>query len=192
MTLATLSRRFIGMLAIAATIALAGCASAAPIVTLAPVDAAANNQLVAAATQVVADPATASPDGAAASATCAKLNLNDLTEDQLMTTIPNFNPRMVREFLEYRPYVSIQQFRREIGKYVDANQVADYEKYVYAPVSANDSDAASLMQLPGVDAAIADKLISARPYASPQAFMDALAGYVSPDQAAQASCFLSQ
>lgn len=37
---------------------------------------------------------------------------------------------MVRKFEEYRPYVSIQQFRREIGKYVDEAMVAAYEQYV--------------------------------------------------------------
>ncbi len=56
-----------------------------------------------------------------------------MTGDELLATIPNFGDRMVREFGEYRPYVSIQQFRKEIGKYVDAAQVAEYEKYVYVP-----------------------------------------------------------
>src|SRR5215813_3568963 len=56
----------------------------------------------------------------------AKLNLNNVTGDQLLATIPNFPNRMVREFQEYRPYVSIQQFRREIGKYVGDAQVAEY------------------------------------------------------------------
>jgi hypothetical protein len=45
----------------------------------------------------------------------AKLNLNAVTEDQLLSTIPNFSTRMVRESMEYRPYISIQQFRKEIG-----------------------------------------------------------------------------
>src|SRR6185295_7081776 len=44
-----------------------------------------------------------------------RLNLNEVTEEQLLSTIPNFSNRMVREFFEYRPYISIQQFRREIG-----------------------------------------------------------------------------
>jgi len=60
-----------------------------------------------------------------------------------------FGNRMVREFLEYRPYISIQQFRREIGKYVEEAQVAEYEQYVYVPVNVNESDAATLQQLPG-------------------------------------------
>ena len=56
--------------------------------------------------------------------TGAKLNLNTVTGDELLGTIPGFGNRMVREFQEYRPYISIQQFRQEIGKYVDAKEVA--------------------------------------------------------------------
>ena len=44
------------------------------------------------------------------------LNLNTATSEDLLT-IPGVGNRLVREFLEYRPYISMQQFRREIGKY---------------------------------------------------------------------------
>lgn len=59
---------------------------------------------------------------------------------------------MVGEFLEYRPYVGIRQFRRKIGKYVDEEQVAAYEQYVNVPIDPNESDAATLQQIPGLDA----------------------------------------
>jgi hypothetical protein len=39
-------------------------------------------------------------------------------------------PRMVHEFEEYRPYTSFEQFRREIGKYVDQKEVARLERYL--------------------------------------------------------------
>ncbi|MFN8372796.1 MAG: hypothetical protein U0694_07960 [Anaerolineae bacterium] len=128
---------------------------------------------------------------AAVEATCTLLNLNTVTEDQLLSTMPNFSNRMVREFFEYRTYVSIQQFRREIGKYVDDAQVAEWEQYVYVPVTPNDSDAETLMQLPGVDETIASALTSGRPYANNDAFMTALAAQVSAEDAAQASCYLA-
>jgi hypothetical protein len=38
---------------------------------------------------------------------------------------------MVHEFEEYRPYTSIEQFRAEIGKYVDEKEVARLERYIY-------------------------------------------------------------
>jgi DNA uptake protein ComE-like DNA-binding protein len=140
-----------------------------------------------ASTQPAAASATSVP--AATSAT-AKLNLNEVTEDQLMSTIPDFSSRMVREFMEYRPYISILQFRKEIGKYVSADQVAAYEQYVYVPIDVNQADAATLQQLPGVDAAIADQLIAGRPYGSNQAFLAKLAGSVSASQAQQAAAYL--
>jgi hypothetical protein len=37
---------------------------------------------------------------------------------------------MLREFKEYRPYTNIEQFRREMGKYVDDGEVARLERYV--------------------------------------------------------------
>jgi hypothetical protein len=37
---------------------------------------------------------------------------------------------MLREFKEYRPYKAIEQFRREMGKYVDEAEVARLERYV--------------------------------------------------------------
>jgi len=127
---------------------------------------------------------------ATAATAAAKLNLNTLTEDQLMSTIPGFSSRMVREFMEYRPYISIQQFRKEIGKYVDAEQVATYEQYVYVPIDVNQADSATLQQLPGVDAAFADQLIAGRPYSSSQAFLAKLAGLVSATDAQQAAAYL--
>lgn len=99
---------------------------------------------------------------------------------------------MAREFLEYRPYVSIQQFRREIGKYVGDAVVAEYEKYVYVPVDVNQADAATLQQLPGVDATIAEQLIAGRPYASQDAFLTQLGGLVTAAQVAEAQGYLAQ
>jgi protocatechuate 3,4-dioxygenase beta subunit/DNA uptake protein ComE-like DNA-binding protein len=117
------------------------------------------------------------------------LNLNTATAEQFLT-IPDMSNRMVREFEEYRPYISIAQFRREIGKYVSAEQVAAYEAYVFVPISVNDSDANTLMQLPGVDETAAAALIAARPFASNDAFLQALAGYVSSSDAALAAFYL--
>src|SRR5215210_3580457 len=105
-----------------------------------------------------ADSAVTEP---ASSANGPKLNLNTATEDEFLAAVPGLGERMVDEFLEYRPYVSIEQFREEIGEYVDAAQVAAYEKYVYVPISINDSDAATLQQIPGLSEEEAEALIAA-------------------------------
>lgn len=57
------------------------------------------------------------------------LDLNTATGEEIML-IPGVGPRMRHEFEEYRPYRSMEQFRREIGKYVNAEEVARFERYV--------------------------------------------------------------
>jgi len=122
--------------------------------------------------------------------TGTKINLNTATSDELLATIPGFGSRMVREFQEYRPYISIQQFRKEIGKYVDTAQVAEYEKYVYVPIAINDSDSATLQQIAGLDATEAETLIAGRPYASTDAFLTKLSTFVSTDELEKAKSYL--
>jgi DNA uptake protein ComE-like DNA-binding protein len=57
------------------------------------------------------------------------LDLNTATGPEILL-IPNLGDRMVHEFEEYRPYTNIEQFRREMGKYVDEGEVARLERYV--------------------------------------------------------------
>lgn len=186
----------VGLLALA----IAGCSAATP----APTAGAAVQQATAPAvaqpepTAVVETPAGQEAAGSATEAPAVqeavastKLNLNAASAADYQATIPGFSSRMAREFLEYRPYVSIQQFRREIGKYVDAAQVAEYEKYVYVPVDVDQSDAATLMQLPGVDESVAAALIAARPFGSNEAFLAGLAELVAADDAGQAAAYLA-
>jgi DNA uptake protein ComE-like DNA-binding protein len=60
------------------------------------------------------------------------LNLNTATDEEILS-IPGAGQRMVREFKEYRPWKTVEQFRKEIGKYVDAKEVARLERYVAIP-----------------------------------------------------------
>ncbi len=136
---------------------------------------------------------TSTPEGESAPVVeFSKINLNQMTEADLLATIPDFNSRMVREFFEYQPYVSIQQFRREIGKYVDDTQVAAYEQYVYVPVDVNESDAETLKQVPGVDNVVAEALMTGRPYASNEAFLTALAELVPGADMTTAAAYLAE
>jgi DNA uptake protein ComE-like DNA-binding protein len=57
------------------------------------------------------------------------IDLNTASDADIQT-IPGLGARMLREFKEYRPYKAMDQFRREIGKYVDDKEVARLERYV--------------------------------------------------------------
>ncbi len=50
--------------------------------------------------------------------------------DADILSIPGIGARMLREFKEYRPWTALAQFRREMGKYVDATEVARMERYI--------------------------------------------------------------
>jgi len=57
------------------------------------------------------------------------IDLNTAKAEEILL-IPGVGNRMRREFEEYRPYKSMEQFRREIGKYVDKTELARLEQYV--------------------------------------------------------------
>jgi DNA uptake protein ComE-like DNA-binding protein len=57
------------------------------------------------------------------------IDLNTASDEEILL-IPNIGDRMLHEFKEYRPYSAIEQFRREMGKYVDDAEVARMEQYV--------------------------------------------------------------
>lgn len=119
----------------------------------------------------------------------APFNLNTATAEQF-ATIPGVGERMIHEFEEYRPYTSIEQFRQEIGKYVDEDVVASYEEYVFVPVDPNAASVATMMQLPGVSEAEAQQLVDGRPYASEDAFLTAYESIAGEPDAASASVYV--
>jgi DNA uptake protein ComE-like DNA-binding protein len=57
------------------------------------------------------------------------IDLNAASDADILT-IPGLGNRMLGEFKEYRPYKAMEQFRREIGKYVSKEEVARLERYV--------------------------------------------------------------
>jgi len=60
------------------------------------------------------------------------VNLNSASRDEILL-IPGVGNRMLREFLEYRPYAALAVFHREIDKYVDDTELARLEQYVSIP-----------------------------------------------------------
>ena len=78
---------------------------------------------------VAASTTTSTTTTADATKAIVPININTATDAQILA-IPGVGKRMLREFKEYRPWTSIEQFRREIGKYVDKTEVARLEKYI--------------------------------------------------------------
>ena len=104
--------------------------------------------------------------------------------------IPGVGDRMAHEFDEYRPYTSIQQFRREIGKYVDENEVARYENYVFVPVELNTASEADIKALPGVGNRMAHEFEEYRPYTSMEQFRKEIGKYVDDKELARLERFV--
>lgn len=127
-------------LLLSAVVALAACSSDSNKAADTTATAADTTAAPAATTTPTADTAKAAPAApttttpaaggkSTSDATIVPININTATDAEILA-IPGMGPRMLREFKEYRPYTSIEQFRREIGKYVDKAEVARLEKYI--------------------------------------------------------------
>ncbi len=57
------------------------------------------------------------------------INLNTASDADILT-IPGVGSRMLHEFKEYRPWKTMSQFDKEIGKYVDQKEVKRLARYV--------------------------------------------------------------
>lgn len=57
------------------------------------------------------------------------INLNTATDEDIQS-IPGVGKKMLHEFKEYRPWKTMEQFHKEIGKYVDEKEVKRLARYV--------------------------------------------------------------
>ena len=105
------------------------------------------------------------------------LNLNTTSEKDFKM-IPGVGDRMAHEFEEYRPYKSIEQFKREIGKYVDEIEVSRYLSYVFVPIELNTSSEDNIKDLPGVGNKMAHEFVEYRPYMNLNQFRREIGKYV--------------
>ena len=91
------------------------------------------------------------------------INLNTASSEEIML-VPGAGKRMAHEFDEYRPWRSYAQFDKEIGKYVNAEQVARLAQYTFIPMNANTATDEQLATIPGANAALVGSIKSGRPY----------------------------
>ena len=135
--------------------------------------------------------AEAEAEAEAAFVPAPTVNLNTASKEQIKAGVPGIGDKMVHEFEEYRPYVSIAQFRKQMGKYVDAPTIAQYERFVFVPVDPNACDAQTMAQLSGVTSAEAEELIAKRPFADRDAFLNALVEVVTEAEFSGAKAMLT-
>ena len=112
------------------------------------------------------------------------INLNTASEDELKR-VPGINGKMVHEFEEYRPYASITQFQREIGKYVDDDEVARYEQYVFVPMDLNSASSEAFATIPGMSDKMVHEFEEYRPYSSMEQFRREIGKYVDENEVAR-------
>jgi len=105
------------------------------------------------------------------------MNLNTTAEDDFQL-VPGVGSRLAHEFEEYRPYQGIEQFRREIGKYVDDEEVARLEQFVFVPVNLNSASDQEILEIPGVGEKLLHEFKEYRPYESIEQFRREIGKYV--------------
>ena len=119
-----------------------------------------------------------------------QINLNSASRDEIML-VPRMTARMAHEFEEYRPYTSLEQFRREIGKYVDANEVARLEQYVFVPLSLNKASAQDFMTIPGMTNRMVHEFEEYRPYTGIEQFRREIGKYVDQKEVARLESYVT-
>jgi DNA uptake protein ComE-like DNA-binding protein len=113
-----------------------------------------------------------------------QINLNTATNDEILL-IPGTGNRMLREFREYRPYKTLGQFRKEIGKYVDVKEVARMEQYVFVPVSLNKGSDEDILSIPGAGKRMLREFKEYRPYTNIEQFRKEIGKYVDKKEVAR-------
>ncbi len=112
------------------------------------------------------------------------INLNSASKEEMLL-IPGMGNRMVHEFEEYRPYKSLAQFRKEIGKYVDEKEVARLEQYVFVPVNLNTASEEDILSIPGMGRRMLREFKEYRPYDNIEKFRKEIGKYVNAKEVAR-------
>lgn len=113
------------------------------------------------------------------------INLNTASDEE-MQLVPGVGRRMAHEFNEYRPWEgAMARFRREIGKYVDDEEVARLEQYVFVPMDLNSASSEDLHTIPGVGDRMVHEFEEYRPYVNMAQFRREMGKYVDDAEVAR-------
>ncbi len=119
-----------------------------------------------------------------------RINLNTASREEILL-IPGVGNRMAHEFEEYRPYVAMAQFRREIGKYVDDDEVDRLAAYVFVPANLNSATDEEILAIPGVGRRMLHEFKEYRPYVDIAQFRREIGKYVDDDELARLERFVT-
>ena len=119
-----------------------------------------------------------------------QIDLNNASDADIML-IPGMSKKMAHEFDEYRPYSSLEQFRREIGKYVDEDEVARLEQYIYIPMNLNTASEEAFLTIPGMTKRMAHEFDEYRPYSDLEQFRREIGKYVDDDEVSRLESYLT-
>ena len=109
------------------------------------------------------------------------IDLNDVSNEEILL-IPGVGNRMLHEFEEYRPYIALPQFHREIGKYVDDDELARLAQYVYVRIDLNSASQAEILSIPGVGPRMQHEFEEYRPYTAMAQFSREIGKYVDDEE----------
>ena len=109
------------------------------------------------------------------------IDLNDATNEEILL-IPGVGARMLHEFEEYRPYRAMAEFHREIGKYVDDDELSRLAQYVYVRIDLNTASEEAILSIPGVGARMLHEFEEYRPYRAMAEFRREIGKYVDDDE----------
>ena len=105
------------------------------------------------------------------------INLNTATGEEILL-VPGAGKRMAREFAEYRPWKTYAQFDKEIGKYVDAKEVARLAQYTFIPVNLNTATDEDIFSIPGAGKRMVREFKEYRPWKTQAQFEKEIGKYV--------------
>lgn len=105
------------------------------------------------------------------------INLNTASGEEILL-VPGAGKRMAREFDEYRPWKSYAQFDKEIGKYVDAKEVARLAQYTFIPVNINTASDEDIFSIPGAGKRMVREFKEYRPWKTQAQFEKEIGKYV--------------
>lgn len=105
------------------------------------------------------------------------INLNIASREEILL-VPGVGSKMAHEFEEYRPYKALAQFHREIGKYVDDEEVARLAQFVFVPINLNEASDEAILSIPGVGNRMLHEFKEYRPYSNIEQFRREISKYV--------------